>query len=79
MRIWLIAPRRSSAANESIKMIEHNLPCCYYRVRKGNYEKPPYAAHWCVARWMPQMERWMFGNDVRLLPGHWDEVGERVA
>lgn len=60
-------------------MIERDLPCGYYRVRKGTYAVAPYRPHWSVARWMPQEERWRFGTDVRLSPGHWDEVGERVA
>ena len=43
----------------------------YYRVRRED--------HWCVARWKPSENCWRFGDDQKLAPGTWDEIGARVA
>ena len=61
------------------------MPTGYYRVRKGAH--PSGGPHWCVARWMPTCAKrtvtadfpgWLMG-DERFPPGHWDEIGAKVA
>ncbi len=56
---------------KSIPVPELNLPTGYYLVRSGK--------SWSVARWKPNSYIWLIPWKNSYQPGHWDEVGRKVA